>query len=255
VSERGRVKSQVATLSNHKHMQPQTYVNKQRKKLYCFFTASLLLLYCFFTASLLLISLPSSTAFKSMISSQFLFQGASNTQMLARSRAHTHTQPHPLSHARAHKHTHPPPTPTPTPTHTHPLTHALSLSLSLSHTQVKEAEQKLLRMEESALVKSVRVRWRESDKPSWSPAVSWLHQVSLSPPPPSPLSISWSSPAVSCLGRRLHQVCLCRSLSDSTRVCPHRVCADSRVCACHGMVMWAYRYVKYFKATCICQQV
>jgi hypothetical protein len=172
-----------------------------------------------------------------------------NTRSLER--AHTHTTTSSLTRARTNTHLlHPPPL-TPTPTPTHSLTHAHTHT----HTQVKEAEQKLLRMEESSLVKSVRVRWRESDKPSWSPAVSWLHQVSLSPPPPSPLSISWSSPAVSCLGRRLHQVCLCRSLSDSTRVCPHRVCADSRVCACHGMVMWAYRYVKYFKATCICQQV
>jgi hypothetical protein len=34
---------------------------------------------------------------------------------------------------------------------------------------------KISRAENSDLLKSVRVRWRESDKATWSPSVWWLH--------------------------------------------------------------------------------
>jgi hypothetical protein len=114
-----------------------------------------------------------------------------NTRSLER--AHTHTTTSSLTRARTNTHLlHPPPL-TPTPTPTHSLTHAHTHT----HTQVKEAEQKLLRMEESSLVKSVRVRWRESDKPSWSPAISWLHQVSLSLSLSRSLSLSLRGPPAS----------------------------------------------------------
>jgi len=40
--------------------------------------------------------------------------------------------------------------------------------------QVKTAHQRIAHAEDAAILKSMRVRWRESDKPSWAPSVSWL---------------------------------------------------------------------------------
>jgi len=42
--------------------------------------------------------------------------------------------------------------------------------------QIKEAYTKIERADDAGLLKSVRVRWRESDKLSWSPDVNWLQQ-------------------------------------------------------------------------------
>eukprot|EP00802_Teleaulax_amphioxeia_P020475 Tamp_20762.p1 GENE.Tamp_20762~~Tamp_20762.p1 ORF type:complete len:319 (+),score=66.73 Tamp_20762:62-958(+) len=44
------------------------------------------------------------------------------------------------------------------------------------HEQIRESLLKLERGSDAGLLKSVRTYWRESDKPSWTPAISWLSQ-------------------------------------------------------------------------------